>query len=114
MSRTDTIAAIGHDMARSALAWLAENRTYGGLPDTWSPQDAEPDSAYKPLGETALAASLALREGVGARAECREQGEGGEAEAAGHGWLRRGAGRPGAAPSTGQMAERRRHIFSAV
>jgi hypothetical protein len=64
VSRTDTIAAIGHDMARSALAWLAENRTYGGLPDTWSPQDAEPDSAYKPLGETALAASLALREGV--------------------------------------------------
>ena len=53
-----------------ALSWLRDSAHFGALPDT-TVDFADPDNAYKPLGETALAASLVLREGVGGPAELR-------------------------------------------
>ncbi|HWU10792.1 MAG TPA: hypothetical protein VN520_31315, partial [Streptomyces sp.] len=51
-------------MADRALSWLHANRELGGLPPDTTETMADPDSVYKPLGETTLAASLILRDGV--------------------------------------------------
>ncbi|MDT0346185.1 DUF6895 family protein [Streptomyces litchfieldiae] len=53
-----------HHVATRALDWLYRNREHGSLPPDTSAELADPDSVYKPLGESALAASLVLREGV--------------------------------------------------
>jgi uncharacterized protein DUF6895 len=65
MTTTAPIATTAHRMAARALDWLGEHHTLGALPPTdTSVGMPQPDRAYKPLGETALVASLALREGV--------------------------------------------------
>ncbi|MBW5422960.1 hypothetical protein GKQ77_15535 [Streptomyces sp. BG9H] len=46
-----------------ALGWLHRNRPYGAFPAPETADVADPDGYYKSLGETALAASLLLREG---------------------------------------------------
>lgn len=49
-----------------ALNWLhtAQRQGHGHLPPDATVDLADPDGAYKPLGEAALAASLVLRDGV--------------------------------------------------
>jgi hypothetical protein len=51
-------------VADRALGWLRRHCELGSLPPGTTAELAHPDSVYKPLGETALAASLVLREGV--------------------------------------------------
>ncbi|MFJ2114721.1 MULTISPECIES: DUF6895 family protein [unclassified Streptomyces] len=60
-----------HRITSQALAWLHTNREYGMLPPDSTAELSDPDNAYKPLGETALAASLVLREGVAGATELR-------------------------------------------
>lgn len=50
-------------VAGRALGWLRRHCELGTLPPGTTAELAHPDSIYKPLGETALAASLVLREG---------------------------------------------------
>ncbi|MFC1405616.1 MULTISPECIES: DUF6895 family protein [Streptacidiphilus] len=57
-----------------ALSWLHDSAHFGALPAT-TVDFADPDNAYKPLGETALATSLVLREGVGRPAELQRSRE---------------------------------------
>ncbi|MEU8133450.1 DUF6895 family protein [Streptodolium elevatio] len=68
---TDTeLLATAQRWSSRALHWLhTRYRTgQGDLPPDATVDFADPDSAYKPLGEAALAASLVLRDGVaGAR-----------------------------------------------
>ncbi|MGP3971038.1 DUF6895 family protein [Streptomyces sp. 6N223] len=61
---TAPIAATAHRLAGRAFAWLGEHHTLGALPADITISMTDPDHDYKPLGETALVASLALREGV--------------------------------------------------
>ncbi len=58
-----------HRVGSQALAWLAASAHHGAMPPETTVDFADPDNPYKPLGETALAASLVLREGVGGPAE---------------------------------------------
>ncbi|SFC36836.1 DUF6895 family protein [Streptomyces aidingensis] len=58
-------------LADRALSWLHANRRFGALPPGTTETLDDPDSTYKPLGESALAASLVLRDphsGAGRRA----------------------------------------------
>lgn len=69
MTGTDEAAAAAHLLAAEATGWLWRGRQHAALdPDE---ADLDPDGAYKALGETALAASLVLRERV-AGAEQRQ------------------------------------------
>ncbi|MEV6421073.1 hypothetical protein [Streptomyces sp. NPDC051662] len=65
------VTEAAHRIASQALTWLHTHREHGALPPDTTAELAEPDSVYKPLGETALAASLVLREGVAGSAELR-------------------------------------------
>ncbi|MFE7573038.1 DUF6895 family protein [Streptomyces sp. NPDC057539] len=65
------VTETAHRIAAQALSWLHTHREHGALPPDTTAELAEPDSVYKPLGETALAASLVLREGVAGSAELR-------------------------------------------
>ncbi|MCC3770816.1 hypothetical protein [Streptomyces sp. UNOC14_S4] len=58
------VAAAARSMADRALSWLHANRTLGTLPPDTTAELTDPDGAYKPLGESALAASLVLRDGI--------------------------------------------------
>ncbi|AEW92631.1 MULTISPECIES: DUF6895 family protein [Streptomycetaceae] len=58
------VPRLAHQVATRALTWLHANRELGALPPDVTIDLADPDNAYKPLGETALAASLVLRENV--------------------------------------------------
>jgi hypothetical protein len=58
------VVSAARSMADRALSWLHANRELGALPPGTTGELADPDSVYKPLGETALAASLILRDGV--------------------------------------------------
>lgn len=58
------VAAAAQGMADRALSWLHAQRSLGAFPTDTTESLADPDSVYKPLGETALAASLILRDGV--------------------------------------------------
>ncbi|MFI5941280.1 DUF6895 family protein [Streptomyces uncialis] len=60
----ESVALVARRMTDRSLSWLHANRAYGALPQGTSETLADPDSVYKPLGETALAASIVLREGV--------------------------------------------------
>ncbi|MFF5563273.1 DUF6895 family protein [Streptomyces sp. NPDC012623] len=60
-----------HRMSTRALGWLHTHRERGALPPGSTAELAEPDSVYKPLGETGLAASLVLREAVAGGRELR-------------------------------------------
>jgi hypothetical protein len=53
-----------HQVASNALHWLQRSAPLGALPTGATVDLADPENPYKPLGETALAASLVLREGV--------------------------------------------------
>jgi hypothetical protein len=58
-----------HTMGSRALRWLHDNHAFGTLPTHTVVDFEDRDSAYKPLGETALATSLVLREGVAGPAD---------------------------------------------
>ena len=53
-----------HNVGSRALDWLNRSRQFGSLPPGTDIEFTDPDNCYKPLGETALAASMVLREGV--------------------------------------------------
>ncbi|MFF8644262.1 DUF6895 family protein [Streptomyces sp. NPDC015345] len=59
---TASVTQTAHQVSTQALAWLHTHRELGGLPPDTTADLGDPDSVYKPLGETALAASLVLRE----------------------------------------------------
>ncbi len=58
-----------HQVTRQAIDWLAGSREHCVFPADTAAALADPNGAYKPLGEMALAASLVLREGVAGPAE---------------------------------------------
>lgn len=58
-----------HLVAARGLGWLHRNRGRGTLPADTTAELADPDLVYKPLGESALAASLVLREGMASPAD---------------------------------------------
>ncbi|GAA0262814.1 hypothetical protein GCM10010492_74840 [Saccharothrix mutabilis subsp. mutabilis] len=60
---TASVAHHAHKLAGAALDWLHTHRRLGAFPEG-ATDIGDPDRHYKPLGETALAASLVLREGV--------------------------------------------------
>ncbi|MFD9502267.1 DUF6895 family protein [Streptomyces sp. NPDC060035] len=64
MTIPEPVTRAARSMADRALSWLHANRALGGLPPDTTETMADPDSVYKPLGETTLAASLVLRDGV--------------------------------------------------
>ncbi|KUJ69992.1 hypothetical protein ACZ90_06395 [Streptomyces albus subsp. albus] len=68
---TPPVTAIAHQVAAQALSWLQANREYGALPPGTTADLGDPDSVYKPLGETALAGSLVLREAAAGSAQVR-------------------------------------------
>ena len=61
---TAPVARSAHRVASRALDWLGRFHTLATFPAGTTAELADPDSTYKPLGETALVASLVLREGV--------------------------------------------------
>ncbi|QXE33368.1 MULTISPECIES: DUF6895 family protein [Streptomyces] len=65
------VTQTAHRITSRALTWLHSNREHSTLPPGTTAELAEPDSVYKPLGETALAASLVLREAVAGSTELR-------------------------------------------
>ncbi|QIQ01307.1 DUF6895 family protein [Streptomyces liangshanensis] len=65
------VTHLAHQVASKALTWLHTHREHGALPPDSTAQLAEPDSVYKPLGETALAASLVVREAVAGTQELK-------------------------------------------
>ncbi|MCX4744018.1 hypothetical protein OG455_00565 [Kitasatospora sp. NBC_01287] len=71
-SKSATLAT-AHTVAATSLAWLHGQHQLGrgALPPDAGIEPADPDGAYKPLGEYALAASLVLRERVAGAAETR-------------------------------------------
>ncbi|MEV6975405.1 hypothetical protein [Kitasatospora sp. NPDC093806] len=60
------ILATAQQLGSRAMAWLhaSHQQGFGTLSDNITIDLADPNSAYKPLGECALAASLVLRDGV--------------------------------------------------
>ncbi|MEV6675079.1 hypothetical protein [Streptomyces sp. NPDC051162] len=64
MTVPEAVATAARSMADRALSWLHANRAHGALPEGTTETIADPDSVYKPLGETTLAASILLRDGV--------------------------------------------------
>ncbi|WP_369216747.1 DUF6895 family protein [Streptomyces flavofungini] len=68
---TATATRTAHHVSTRALAWLHEHHEIGALPPDTTADLGDPDSVYKPLGETALAASLVLREAVAGSAQLR-------------------------------------------
>ncbi|MGP3970844.1 DUF6895 family protein [Streptomyces sp. 6N223] len=63
------VRLMAHRMATGALGWLHRNRGHGALPPGTTADLADPDSVYKPLAESAMAASLVLREGIASPAD---------------------------------------------
>ncbi|MET8685446.1 hypothetical protein ABZV77_14615 [Streptomyces sp. NPDC004732] len=72
---TAPVTRTAHEVSAQALAWLHAHRERGALPPDTTADLGDPDSVYKPLGESALAASLVLRESVAGSAEQRMAGE---------------------------------------
>ncbi|MFJ2645533.1 DUF6895 family protein [Streptomyces sp. NPDC087420] len=66
-----SVTPLAHQVTSKALTWLHAHREHGALPEYSTAQLAEPNSVYKPLGETALAASLVVREAVAGTQELR-------------------------------------------
>ncbi|MER5753611.1 hypothetical protein [Streptomyces sp. NPDC002088] len=64
MTVPEPVVVAARRMADRALSWLHANRALGALPPGTTMEIADPNSVYKPLGETALAASLILRDAV--------------------------------------------------
>ncbi|MFC5723777.1 DUF6895 family protein [Streptomyces gamaensis] len=61
MTTPDAVSGSARLLADRALSWLHANRSLGALPEDSTETLADPHTVYKPLGETALAASLVLR-----------------------------------------------------
>ncbi|MGM1064852.1 DUF6895 family protein [Saccharothrix sp. Mg75] len=59
-----TTTRTAHEVATRAFDWLHRNRELGAFPDRDLMGLGDLDTVYKPLCESALAASLVLREGV--------------------------------------------------
>ncbi|WP_399934651.1 DUF6895 family protein [Streptomyces kanamyceticus] len=59
---TASVTQNAHQVSTKAVSWLHTHRELGALPADTTADLGDPDSVYKPLGETALAASLVLRE----------------------------------------------------
>ncbi|MFK4066468.1 DUF6895 family protein [Streptomyces sp. NPDC029674] len=68
---TAHVTRTAHEVSARALAWLHAHRECGTLPADTTADLCDPDSVYKPLGESALAASLVLRESVAGSTEQR-------------------------------------------
>ncbi|WP_030683681.1 DUF6895 family protein [Streptomyces cellulosae] len=68
---TASVTQTAHQVSAQALAWLHTHRERGALPADTTADLGDPNSVYKPLGETALAASLVLREAASGTAELR-------------------------------------------
>ncbi|WP_431042761.1 DUF6895 family protein [Streptomyces sp. P1-3] len=66
---TASVTAIAHQVAVKALGWLHRHCEFGALPPDTTADLGDPNSVYKPLGETALAGSLVLRESAAGSAE---------------------------------------------
>ncbi|MFD7901912.1 DUF6895 family protein [Kitasatospora sp. NPDC059747] len=66
MTADTRVLATAQRLGSHALDWLDAGRRngFGRLPDNTVVDLADPNDAYKPLGELALAASLILRDGV--------------------------------------------------
>ncbi|MFD8935464.1 DUF6895 family protein [Streptomyces sp. NPDC059578] len=64
MTVPESVAVAARSMADRGLSWLHANRAHGAFPQDGTETLAEPDSVYKPLSESALAASVILRDGV--------------------------------------------------
>ncbi|MBC3841286.1 hypothetical protein GXW82_16185 [Streptacidiphilus sp. 4-A2] len=65
MSGEPEVLKTAHSVGSRALAWLhGSSRQFGSLAPGTDFEFTDPDNIYKPLGETALAASMVLREGV--------------------------------------------------
>ncbi|MEK2489669.1 hypothetical protein WN990_08910 [Kitasatospora purpeofusca] len=60
------ILSTAQQLGSRAMSWLhtCHQRGFGRLPDDVTIDLADPNNAYKPLAESALAASLVLRDGV--------------------------------------------------
>ncbi|KOG87538.1 hypothetical protein ADK38_24845, partial [Streptomyces varsoviensis] len=58
-----------HEISGRALAWLHANREYGALSSVPRSDVGEEGETYKALAETALAASLVLRDGAAGTTE---------------------------------------------
>ncbi|WAL99703.1 DUF6895 family protein [Streptomyces sp. Je 1-369] len=72
---TAPVTRTAHQVGSQALAWLHAHRERGALPPDTTADLGDPNSVYKPLGESATAASLVLRESVAGSAELRMAGE---------------------------------------
>lgn len=68
---TDTATRTAHQVSSRAMAWLHTHHRLGALPADTTADLGDPDSVYKPLGETALAASLVLREAAAGSTQLR-------------------------------------------
>ncbi|MEU2512023.1 DUF6895 family protein [Streptomyces syringium] len=66
---TASLTQTAYQVSARSLAWLHTHRERGALPAGTTADLGDPDSVYKPLGETALAASLVLRESAAGRTE---------------------------------------------
>ncbi|SPE57509.1 hypothetical protein SNS2_3180 [Streptomyces netropsis] len=64
MTVTDAVVVAARSLADRALSWLHANRAHGTFPGGSLETAAGLDGFYKPLGETTLAASLILRDGI--------------------------------------------------
>ncbi|GHC68192.1 DUF6895 family protein [Streptomyces flavofungini] len=68
---TASVTRTAHQVSARALTWLHTHRERGALPADTTADLGDPDSVYKPLGESALAASLVLREAAAGGTELR-------------------------------------------
>ncbi|ARQ71862.1 DUF6895 family protein [Streptomyces marincola] len=68
---TAPVTSIAHQVASRALHWLHAHRERGVLPADSTADLGDPNSVYKPLGESALAGSLVLREAAAGSTEMR-------------------------------------------
>ncbi|UFQ19798.1 MULTISPECIES: DUF6895 family protein [Streptomyces] len=68
---TASTTQTAHQVSTQAVAWLHTHRELGALPADTTIDLGDPDSVYKPLGETSLAASLVLRESAAGSATLR-------------------------------------------
>lgn len=68
---TASVTQTAHQVASKALAWLHTHHERGALPEDTTADLGDPDSVYKPLGETALAGTLVLREAAAGTTELR-------------------------------------------
>src|SRR5689334_7891434 len=72
---TTVLAPTAHRITSRATGWLRRFRHLGALPTDTTAERIDPNGTYKSLGETALVATLILREGVAGPEEKRDARE---------------------------------------